>query len=102
MNKFTDVTIAIEDDTILAHRVVLSACSTYFFSILGRYHFVTILFQKSLTSQSFFLFLSFKRLGDCPHPVIVLREPSPKIMKKLVDYMYTGKMSVSPKVRNIT
>jgi hypothetical protein len=34
--RFTDVTLAVDDFSILAHRVVLSACSTYFRNILTR------------------------------------------------------------------
>jgi hypothetical protein len=52
---------------------VLSACSTYFCNILTR-------------------------LSECPHPVIVLKDPSPRQMEAIVDYMYTGQMNIAQEV----
>jgi hypothetical protein len=71
--RFTDVTIAVDESSFEAHRVVLSACSTYFRNVLSR-------------------------LSDCPHPVIVIKEPGPELMAALLDYMYTGQMTVKQEV----
>ena len=67
------MTLEVGEASFVAHRVVLSACSTYFSNILNR-------------------------LSDCPHPVIVLRDTTPRQMKALLDYMYTGEMSVKQEV----
>ena len=38
------------------------------------------------------------RLSDCPHPVIVLKDPNPRQLSALLDYMYTGQMSIKQEV----
>ena len=55
---FVDVTLACEGRTIKAHRVVLSACSSYF------KHIFKVSFSKWWMSLSLFVFL-LKEYGRC-------------------------------------
>lgn len=67
--ELLDVTLACEDETIEAHKVVLSASSLFFQSI----------FKK--TKQ--------------PHPFIYLRGVFYKDLVALLDYIYTGKAQIA-------
>lgn len=66
--KFTDVTLAADDITFEAHRIVLSACSPYF--------------RKLLT------------ITKSKHPVIFLKDVTPDHVALLLRYMYTGQIAV--------
>jgi len=66
---FLDVSIACEDDTIDAHKVILSAASPFFRNIL--------------------------RKNKHPHPYIYLNGVKLKDMKNLIDFMYYGEATVS-------
>lgn len=68
--SFVDVTLACERKSIKAHRMVLSACSPYFQSIL-------------------------KEASDANHPVIILQGVKYTEMKAVVDFMYKGEINVS-------
>merc|ERR1719351_579233 len=68
-NDFLDVSIACEDDTIEAHKVILSAASPFFRNIL--------------------------RKNKHPHPYIYLNGVKLKDMKNLIDFMYNGEATVS-------
>jgi len=66
---FLDVSIACEDDTIDAHKVILSAASPFFRNILKK--------------------------NKHPHPYIYLNGVKLKDMKNLIDFMYNGEATVS-------
>ena len=68
-NDFLDVSIACEDDTIEAHKVILSAASPFFRNILKK--------------------------NKHPHPYIYLNGVKLKDMKNLIDFMYNGEATVS-------
>ncbi|CRK90913.1 CLUMA_CG004602, isoform A [Clunio marinus] len=66
---FCDVTLACEGQTLKAHRVVLSACSTYFDSIL-----------TNCNSEK--------------DPIIILKDVKFMDIKYLVEFMYKGEINV--------
>lgn len=63
-NELLDVTLACEDETIEAHKVVLSACSSFFRAVFSK------------TKQK--------------HPFIYLKGVHHKDLVALLDYIYTG------------
>ena len=65
---FTDVTLAAEDVSFEAHRIVLSACSPYF--------------RQLLTTTK------------CAHPVIFLKDVTADHVALLLKYMYLGQIAV--------
>ncbi|XP_065083254.1 protein tramtrack, beta isoform isoform X1 [Ochlerotatus camptorhynchus] len=65
---FTDVTLAVEGQSLKAHKMVLSACSPYF--------------------QALFVETPEK------HPIVILKDVPFKDMKCLLDFMYRGEVSV--------
>lgn len=65
---FCDVTLACEGRTLKAHRVVLSACSTFFDSILTSY-------------------------GE-KDPILIMKDVKFDDVKCLVDFMYKGEINV--------
>ena len=65
---FTDVTLAVDDVTFEAHRLVLSACSPYF--------------KQLLTTTK------------CKHPVIFLKDVLANHVALLLKYMYLGQIAV--------
>ena len=71
---FTDVTLAAEEETFEAHKLVLSACSPYF---------------KQMFTKT-----------PCKHPVIFLKDVSAQQMAILLKYMYLGQISVKKEVGN--
>uniref|UniRef100_A0A0A9XPR6 Protein bric-a-brac 2 n=1 Tax=Lygus hesperus TaxID=30085 RepID=A0A0A9XPR6_LYGHE len=64
-----DVTLAAEGKQLQAHKVVLSACSTYF--------------QSLFTSN------------PCQHPIVILKDIKFADLKTMVDFMYYGEVNVS-------
>lgn len=66
---FTDVTIACEGRSLQAHKLVLSACSSYF--------------------EQLFVMHADKS------PLVILRDISYDNMKAIIDFMYNGEISVS-------
>lgn len=64
-----DVTLAAEGKQLQAHKVVLSACSTYF--------------QALFTSN------------PCQHPIVILKDIKYNDLKTMVDFMYYGEVNVS-------
>ncbi|KAL1130930.1 hypothetical protein AAG570_012171 [Ranatra chinensis] len=67
--SLVDVTLAAEGKQLKAHKVVLSACSTYF--------------------QSLFT------ANPCQHPIVILKDVKYKDLKTMVDFMYQGEVNVS-------
>ncbi|KAJ6640024.1 Protein tramtrack, alpha isoform [Pseudolycoriella hygida] len=68
-DALVDVTLAAEGRHLKAHKVVLSACSTYFES----------------------LFTS----NPCQHPIVILKDVAFNNLKMIIDYIYYGEMFVS-------
>lgn len=72
LEAFTDVTIACEEGrTLQAHRLVLSACSSYF---------------KNLFVHT--------DNGNATHPIVVLKDVRASEMRALLEYMYRGEVNV--------
>lgn len=67
---FTDVTLTTEGHSVKAHRVILSACSTYFHAIL-------------------------KSMGPWQHPVLMLQDVKPQELNALIDFIYFGQVHMS-------
>ncbi|KAK7789941.1 hypothetical protein R5R35_008844 [Gryllus longicercus] len=67
--SLVDVTLAAEGKHLQAHRVVLSACSSYF--------------------QSLFT------INPCQHPIVILKDVKYNDLKIMVDFMYYGEVNVS-------
>uniref|UniRef100_A0A182WC32 BTB domain-containing protein n=1 Tax=Anopheles minimus TaxID=112268 RepID=A0A182WC32_9DIPT len=78
--SLVDVTLAAEGRQLQAHKVVLSACSSYF--------------------QSLFT------ANPCQHPIVILKDVQYNDLKTMVDFMYYGEVNVSteqlPQVDNIS
>ncbi|XP_063222442.1 uncharacterized protein LOC134530981 isoform X3 [Bacillus rossius redtenbacheri] len=66
--SFCDVTLACEGKTLRAHKVVLSACSTYFDAIFSQYE------EKN--------------------PIVILKDVKFADIKALVEFMYRGEINV--------
>lgn len=67
--SLVDVTLAAEGRHLQAHKVVLSACSSYF--------------------QSLFT------VNPCQHPIVILKDVKFLDLKVMVDFMYYGEVNVS-------
>lgn len=67
--SLVDVTLAAEGRHLQAHKVVLSACSSYF--------------------QSLFT------VNPCQHPIVILKDVKFVDLKVMVDFMYYGEVNVS-------
>ncbi|XP_060534586.1 longitudinals lacking protein, isoforms H/M/V-like isoform X2 [Cylas formicarius] len=67
--SLVDVTLAAEGKHLQAHKVVLSACSSYF--------------------QSLFT------VNPCQHPIVILKDVKFVDLKTMVDFMYYGEVNVS-------
>ncbi|CAH1112586.1 unnamed protein product [Psylliodes chrysocephalus] len=64
-----DVTLAAEGKQLQAHKVVLSACSSYFQSLFAT--------------------------NPCKHPIVILKDVKFLDLRVMVDFMYHGEVSVS-------
>uniref|UniRef100_A0A8D8WKS5 Protein tramtrack, alpha isoform n=1 Tax=Cacopsylla melanoneura TaxID=428564 RepID=A0A8D8WKS5_9HEMI len=64
-----DVTLATEGKHILAHKIVLSACSSYFQMLFA--------------------------INPCKHPIVILKDVQFKDLKTLIDFVYFGEVNVS-------
>ncbi|XP_042861339.1 zinc finger and BTB domain-containing protein 42-like isoform X4 [Penaeus japonicus] len=67
--EFVDVTLACEGQQVAAHKVVLSACSPYFRSLLKN--------------------------NPCDHPIIILNEVRYTELVTLLQYMYHGEVQIA-------
>ena len=67
-SHLTDVTLATEGKTFLAHKMLLSACSPYF-----RHLFIN---------------------NPCKHPTVFLKDVPQRHMELLLEYMYAGRIAV--------
>ena len=71
---FCDVTLACDDEQIQAHKVILSACSTFFGNVL--------------------------RLHPHPHPLIYLKGVKYQHLLAILDFMYHGEVNVAQEELN--
>lgn len=67
--RFVDVTLACEGQLIKAHKMVLSASSSYF--------------QEIFTTT------------PCSHPVVIMKDVAAKDLRKILEFMYKGEINVS-------
>ncbi|EAT46890.1 AAEL002008-PA, partial [Aedes aegypti] len=65
---FVDVTIACEQRSFTAHKVVLSACSPYFRKLL--------------------------KANPCEHPIVILRDVRSEDIESLLRFMYNGEVHI--------
>jgi len=66
---YADVTLACEDHTIEAHKVILSACSPFFRGILKK--------------------------NKHPHPLIYMRGLNPRDLTAVLDFIYHGEVNIA-------
>ncbi|XP_026833456.1 protein bric-a-brac 1 isoform X2 [Drosophila erecta] len=66
---FVDVTLACDGRSMKAHKMVLSACSPYFQTLLAE--------------------------TPCQHPIVIMRDVSWSDLKAIVEFMYRGEINVS-------
>lgn len=71
---FVDITLACEGQMIKCHKIVLSACSTYFENLLIH--------------------------NPCQHPIIFMKDMKHWEVQALVDFMYKGEVNVSQEELN--
>lgn len=65
-NDFVDVTLCCEGGRLSAHKMLLSVCSQFF--------------------------LETFRTNPCPHPIVILKGVSLKVMRDLLKFMYDGEV----------
>lgn len=74
-NELVDVTLSCEGNTLKAHKIVLSACSTYFLELF--------------------------RDNPCQHPIIIMRDISYQAMVDILSFMYIGEVNVAMEHLNV-
>lgn len=85
--SLVDVTLAAEGRHLQAHKVVLSACSSYFqVGCCERKVGVNV---ECLFLQSLFT------INPCQHPIVILKDVKFVDLKVMVDFMYYGEVNVS-------
>lgn len=67
--EMVDVTLACEGKSLKAHKLVLSACSSFFQSLLSA--------------------------NPCKHPIVILTDVKYKELQAVIDFMYDGEINVS-------
>lgn len=84
--SFTDVTLACEGQTCKAHKMVLSACSPYFKSLLE----VSCSFKcNSCNVKHVF------QENPSKHPIIILKDVAYSHLQAILEFMYAGEVNVS-------
>ncbi|KAF5290931.1 hypothetical protein FQA39_LY14537 [Lamprigera yunnana] len=67
-NEFVDVTLSCEGKKITAHKMLLSACSAYFYDLF--------------------------RDNPCQHPIVILRDVKFQNLVNVVKFMYVGEVNL--------
>lgn len=67
--EMVDVTLACEGKSLKAHKLILSACSPFFQSLLSE--------------------------NPCKHPIVILTDVKYKELQAVIDFMYDGEINVS-------
>lgn len=88
--SLVDVTLSAEGRHLQAHKLVLSACSSYF-QVISECFFDFFLWNNSL----FFFFQTLFTINPCQHPIVILKDVKFSDLKIMVDFMYYGEVNVS-------
>lgn len=100
-SNLVDVTLSCEGRKITAHRMILSACSSYFSNIFEVQNAKNAVIKSCclVIINSYLIispiFLNFLQDNPCKHPVIIFRNILFSDLEALVEFMYTGEVSVS-------
>lgn len=94
--SFTDVTLACDGQTCKAHKMVLSACSPYFKSLLEVRINGSLLLniasnQRTLQSNEFLP----RQENPSKHPIIILKDVAYSHLQAILEFMYAGEVNVS-------
>jgi len=88
-----DVTLAAEGRQLQAHKIVLSACSSYFQvsweAGISHAHHHNLKLNHLLHPQALFT------TNPCQHPIVILKDVQYDDLKTMVDFMYYGEVNVS-------
>ena len=94
---FTDVTLTTEGHSVKAHRVILSACSTYFHAILktmGPWQHPVLMLQVGLNNL-----LIVKSIPDSGVLLMIFlpcfQDVKPQELNALIDFIYFGQVHMS-------
>ena len=90
-----DVTLSCEGRLLKAHKVILSACSSYFRNV-----FKVSLSVHSSKNHSLFVFtrlVSDLQENPCKHPVVILKDVSYEDVEALLSFVYQGVVYISEK-----
>lgn len=86
---------ACEGQTCKAHKMVLSACSPYFKSLLevsfphqGIYHIINLLYMNVC-------FCLFLQENPSKHPIIILKDVPFAHLQAILEFMYAGEVNVA-------
>lgn len=67
--EFVDVTLSCEGKKVTAHKVVLSACSSYFHDLF--------------------------RDNPCQHPIVILKDVKYEILRDILKFVYNGEVNIN-------
>jgi BTB/POZ domain len=87
--ELIDVTLSCERKNIPAHKVMLSACSPYFKNLFEARNQLPV-----FSAAHQFIFFKYSQEILCPHPVIILRNVFFDDLSAIMEYMYTGMVTV--------
>lgn len=88
--SLVDVTLAAEGRHLQAHKVVLSACSSYFQVGVFKAQCLLLVYL-----HTFFFLQSLFTINPCQHPIVILKDVKFVDLKVMVDFMYYGEVNVS-------
>lgn len=93
---FVDMTLACEGQSVKAHKVVVSACSTHLRQLL-KVRLRTMILFLAVATSFFFKFLMYFILpqeNPCPHPIVILKDVAMTELRLLLEFMYCGRVTV--------
>lgn len=101
--SLVDVTLAAEGRHLQAHKVVLSACSSYFQVYIKYKHNKFITYYSTTQALIWCIFIRFLlfrfqslfTVNPCQHPIVILKDVKFADLKVMVDFMYYGEVNVS-------